>query len=69
THPGPFNAVSCAGVNEELHVCGVTRDGNMWHTLRRQDGSWHGFGDFKSQAGTHPGPFRATASAGVSRVS
>ena len=23
-HPGTFEAVGCAGVNGELHVCGVT---------------------------------------------
>ena len=64
SHPGAFESVGCAGVNEELHVCGVTSDGGMWHAIRREH-DWIGFGDVKGQAGGHPGTFAAAALAGV----
>ena len=64
SHPGAFEAVGCAGVNGQLHVCGVTRDGGMWHAIRREDGGGIGFGDVKGQAGSHPGPFAASAAPG-----
>ncbi|MGH8602031.1 MAG: hypothetical protein ACREXR_04415, partial [Gammaproteobacteria bacterium] len=38
----------------------------IWHTLRREDGSWHGFGDIKSLTG-NPGPFTAVGCGGVNR--
>ncbi|MGH7930377.1 MAG: trypsin-like serine peptidase, partial [Candidatus Binatia bacterium] len=50
---------------QSLQVAGITNDGGMWHTLRRQGGSWVGFGDVKGQAGTHPGSFVAVGCAGV----
>jgi hypothetical protein len=34
-----------------LQLAGVTRDGRLWHTIRRADGSWTGFGDVEGQAG------------------
>jgi hypothetical protein len=66
-HTGPFKAVGCAGINGELHVCGVTDDGAMWHCIRRANGSWIGFGDVKGQAGHHTGPFNAVGCAEIDR--
>jgi hypothetical protein len=37
--PGHFVTVGC-GWQDELHVCGITDDGAMWHTIRHLDGSW-----------------------------
>jgi hypothetical protein len=63
--PGPFTAVGCAGIGGELHVCGVTSDGKMWHTIRHADGSWiRPFGDVKGQT-SDPGHFSAVACAAV----
>lgn len=39
---GPFGVVSCAGFSEFLHVVGVGAKGassNLWHLIRKQDGS------------------------------
>jgi hypothetical protein len=64
--PGHFGAVGCAGVNGELQVVGVTRDGGMWHTIRHADGSWQpSFGDVKGQESNDPGHFGAVACADV----
>ena len=65
---GSFTDVDCTGVivgvSSELHVCGVTSDGHLWHAIRRNDGSWIGFGDVKSQAGDR-GTIQDVACAGV----
>jgi len=64
--PGHFSAVACAGVNNELHVVGLTDDGRMWHTIRHDDQSWQpSFGDVKGQESNDPGFFSAVACAGV----
>ncbi len=40
---GAFTAVSCAGFAGSLHVVGLADRGastNLWHTIRKSDGSW-----------------------------
>jgi hypothetical protein len=51
--------VSCAGIGEDLHVCGTTSDGKIWHAIR-EPGGWIGFGDVKTQTGPDRGAFIAT---------
>jgi hypothetical protein len=63
-HPGAFTSVACAGIDDELHVCGVTSDGGIWHAIR-EPRRWIGFGDVKGQAGAHPGTFTSVACAGI----
>jgi hypothetical protein len=65
-NPGHFSAVGCADVNGELHVCALTDDGGMWHTIRENNAAWQAaFGDVKGQSG-NPGHFTAVACAGTS---
>jgi hypothetical protein len=45
------------GETSPLNLLGVTSDGNLWHTIRRSDGTWFSFGDVKAQAGDR-GSFR-----------
>jgi hypothetical protein len=47
----------------ELHVCGVTGDAHLWHTIRRADGSWLPFRDVEGPAGER-GAMDALACAG-----
>ena len=64
--PGPFTAVSCAGVGGSLHVVGLSQDGQMWHTIRNEDGTWQRFyGLIEGQEQNNPGPFTAVSCAGV----
>lgn len=56
SNPGAFIDVSCAGVADELHLCGVTSDGGLWHTIRHMDGTWSPFFDVKNQAGNPSSP-------------
>jgi hypothetical protein len=39
--PPRFTRVSCAGVGTDLQLVGVGSDGQLWHTIRHEDGSWH----------------------------
>jgi hypothetical protein len=65
SNPGAFTAVDCAGSHGAVHVCGITSDGNVWHTIRNSDGSWQpSFGDVKGQT-SNPGAFSAISCAGV----
>jgi hypothetical protein len=60
---GQFVDVSCAGVlNEstasvELHVCAVTRDGHLWHTILAANGQYAPFNDVEQAVG-EVGDFR-----------
>jgi hypothetical protein len=71
-NPGTFQRLGIASVDNELHVCGVTTDGGLWHTIRHMDGSWTPFFDVKNQAGNPSTPaeippaFADVSSAGVS---
>jgi hypothetical protein len=65
-NPGPFMAVSCAGVGNQLELVGLSQDGQMWHTIRNSDGSWQpSYGLVESQEHNNPGPFMAVSCAGV----
>jgi Tc toxin complex TcA C-terminal TcB-binding domain/F5/8 type C domain len=49
---GTFASVACASVSPgDLHVCGATREGKLWHTVRRPDGSWATVTDVEAVAG------------------
>jgi hypothetical protein len=48
---GSFRRVGIADVRGELHVCGTTNDGRLWHTIRPPTGSWTPFGDIEGQTG------------------
>ena len=52
-NPGSVAEVACAvDRDDQLHVCALTLDRAMWHTLRRPDGSWQGsFGSVSAVAG------------------
>ena len=54
--PGVFTSVACAGIVGDLHVCGVSGDGRIWHAVRRADGSWMG------SATSRPPPVNTQAS-------
>ncbi|HZR42565.1 MAG TPA: hypothetical protein VFB12_20760 [Ktedonobacteraceae bacterium] len=41
SHIGPIQQVACAtNPNRDLHICAIDRAGNLWHTIRRADGTW-----------------------------
>jgi hypothetical protein len=53
---GRFEGVDCDQNRlVDLHVCGVTSDRRLWHTVRRSDRSWVAFGDVAAQAGDREG--------------
>lgn len=66
---GAFVDVGCAGVFnpargvEELHVCGVTHDGRLWHSMESPRGTFSPFGDVSAQSGD-VGQFERVACAG-----
>ena len=45
-----FSAAGCAVVAGDLHVCAVTRDGRLWHTVRQPDGDWQDLNDATREA-------------------
>ena len=57
--PGPFVSIDCAGVGDDLHVCGVTNDGKLWHTMYSSPNNWTPFEDVGALSTNAPGPFTA----------
>lgn len=50
--------------SSQLHVCGVSADGRLWHSIRRGNGTWTPFGDVEGQAGNR-GDFVGVDCAGI----
>jgi hypothetical protein len=48
---GEVVSVACAVDQQVLHVCGVTTDGRLMHTVRLPDGTWPAGQDLKDVAG------------------
>src|SRR5262249_7705757 len=69
TDAGEFVDASCAAVlnpangSEELHICGVTADGMLWHSLESPARTFTPFGDVKAQSGD-VGRFKRVACTG-----
>ena len=55
--PGSFISVACAELNKELHVCGVTDDGKLWHTFRSSQNDWLPFEEVQTTFANDPVPF------------
>ncbi len=55
--PGSFISVACAELNKELHVCGVTDDGKLWHTVRSSQNDWLPFEEVQTTFANDPVPF------------
>jgi hypothetical protein len=57
--PGSFGSISCANVVGQLHVCGVTADGKLWHTIGNASDPvvWSPFEDVTAAGSTPPGAF------------
>ena len=51
SNPGDFARVAIGSIFNDLHVCGLTADGLLWHTMRHDDGTWEPFFDIGSAAG------------------
>jgi len=52
TNPGDFVRVAVGYKSfGGLHICGLTADGLLWHTIRRDDGTYEPFFDIASAAG------------------
>lgn len=68
TDPGKIVDVACAGAvnpttrSEELHLCVVTSDGRLLHSIRNAAAAWAPFGDAGQNAG-HTGSFVRVACA------
>ena len=60
---GTFMRIGVAQIQSGLHICGVTSDGRLWHTLRTDAGAR--FGDVKTATHAPPavGSFQAVACA------
>jgi len=52
--PGSFVSVACAELNKELHVCGVTDDGKLWHTVRSSQNNWLPFEEVQTTFANNP---------------
>ncbi len=55
--PGSFVSVACAELNKELHVCGVTDDGRLWHTFRSSQNNWLPFEEVQTTFANNPVTF------------
>jgi hypothetical protein len=56
-NPGAFGSISCADIGGELHLCGNTSDGKIWHTRFSSAANASGWQPFESvKAGNNPGP-------------
>jgi hypothetical protein len=63
SNPGIFVSASCANLAGDLHICGLTEDGKLWHTFLSSSVPapgwqpvWHAFEDVTALAGS-PGHF------------
>jgi hypothetical protein len=64
--PVAFEDVACAGVGNDLQLCGLTRGGGVVHTIRALDGSWpFGFGDLLAAAAAPRGSVFSVGAAGL----
>lgn len=61
---GGVRAAAAAGINSDTHVVAVGGDGRPYHTIRKADGSWGGFGDIGSVAGV-PGTFTQVSAVSI----
>ena len=62
---GTVTGVSCAGTGPDLHVCAVTSDGVIYHTIRRQNfWNWQNFINILPYAGDR-GPFADVACSSI----
>jgi hypothetical protein len=59
--PGLVVDLDCVAVNGELHLCCVTNDGRLWHTIRHGSG-WDTFQDVEATAAGVIGPAIAEVS-------
>ena len=48
---GVFQRAAAASIFGELHVCGITNNGKIWHTVRATNGTWLPFGEVELLAG------------------
>ncbi len=56
--------ISCAGIGGELHIVARFKDGRLWHTVRRSNGSWPAAWDvLKSASSTAPSAFSGVSCA------
>jgi hypothetical protein len=62
---GAFYDVAAAEIAGELHLCGATTDGHLWHTVRHRDGSWLPFADVEATAAGEHGAFNAITTVGA----
>jgi hypothetical protein len=72
--PAPFVSVASAVTNGQdrilrLHLCGITHDGRVWHTLRTgQDSDWEPFEDLTDRLALHQNKLVSIAAAGLDEL-